>query len=177
MEDHSHNNRRVIQVFIASPSDLKEERRRFRKIIEEVNLSKAYGSGIQLEPHGWEDTLPGIGRPQDFINKYIDKCGLMIMLLRKWWGTPTGKYSSGFEEEYERGKCLHGKHSKPDIMLYFRDPPDDMMKDPGKQLQQVLEFKEKIKSERKFLYKSYEDENEWERLFRNHLSLWLDGFK
>ncbi|MCK5343399.1 MAG: DUF4062 domain-containing protein [Candidatus Heimdallarchaeota archaeon] len=109
MEDQSHDNRRVIRVFIASPGDLKEERRRFRKIIDEVNRSKAYGSGIQLEPLGWEDTSPGVGRPQGLINKDIHKCDLMIMLLWKWWGTPTGEYLSGFEEEYELAKHLHVK--------------------------------------------------------------------
>ena len=177
MEDQSYDNRRVIRVFIASPGDLKEERRRFHEIIDEVNRSKAHGSGIQLQPLGWEDTLPGVGRPQGLINKDIDKCDLMIMLLWKRWGTPTGEYSSGFEEEYELAKHRHEKYSKPDIMLYFRKIPDDVRSDPGKQLQQVIDFKEKIGYERKFLYKSYKDENEWERLFREHLSLWLDGFK
>lgn len=177
MDNQLHDNRRVIRVFMASPGDLKEERRLFREIIDEVNRSKAHGNGIQLEPIGWEDTLPRVGRPQDLINKDIDKCDLMIMLLWKRWGTPTGEYSSGFEEEYELAKYLHDKQSKPDIMLYFRKIPDDVRSDPGKQLQKVLEFKEKIESERKFLYKSYEDENEWERLFREHLSRWLDRFK
>ncbi len=62
-------------------------------------------------------------------------------------------------------------------MLYFRDPPDNMMEDQGPQLQQVIKFKEKVESERKFHCRPYKDENEWENLFREHLSLWLDGFK
>jgi len=176
MQDQSHDNRKVIRVFISSAGDLKEERHRFREIIDEVNRSKAYGSGIQLETLGWENTVPGIGRPQGLINQSIEKCDLMIMLLWKYWGKETGEYSSEFEEEYELAKRLHEKNKKPDIMLYFRNPPDNMMNDIGPQLQQVLEFKKKIESERKFLYKPYEDENEWEKSFREHLSRWLDGF-
>ena len=54
--------RKVIIVFIGSPGDLNEERILFRKIVDEVNRIKANSVGIQLEPVGWEDTLPGRGR-------------------------------------------------------------------------------------------------------------------
>lgn len=174
MRGQSDDFRKVLRVFIASPGDLGEERRLFRDIVDEVNRSKANGMRMQLEPLGWEDTLPGSGRPQELINEDIKKCDLMIMLLWKRWGTPTGEYSSGFEEEYEMAKRLLEKEDKPEIMLYFRKVPDDMLADPGPQLRQVLNFKEKIESERKFLYKPYEDENQWEKIFREHLSHWLD---
>ncbi len=174
MRGQSDDFRKVLRVFIASPGDLGEERRLFRDIVDEVNRSKANGMGTQLEPLGWEDTLPGYGRPQELINEDVKKCDLMIMLLWKRWGTPTGEYSSGFEEEYELAKRLLEEEGKPEIMLYFRKIPDNMLADPGEQLQQVLKFKEKIESERKFLYKSYEDENRWESIFREHLSKWLD---
>ena len=174
MQVQSDDFRKVLRVFIASPSDLGEERRLFRGIVDEVNRSKANGMGTQLEPLGWEDTLPGSGRPQELINEDVKRCDLMIMLLWKRWGTPTGEYSSGFEEEYELAKRLLEEEGKPEIILCFRKIPDDMLADPGEQLRQVLEFKEKIESERKFLYKSYEDENKWEKRFREHLSKWLD---
>ena len=175
MQGLPNDTRKVIRVFIASPGDLGAERRLFREIISEVNRLKAHGMGIQLEPLGWEDTLPGVGRPQELINKDIKKCDLMIMLLWKRWGTPTGEYSSGFEEEYELAKRLLGGCGKPgDIMLYFRKIPDDMLADPGPQPRQVQKFKEKIESEREFLYYPYEDENQWEKIFREHLSKWLD---
>jgi tetratricopeptide (TPR) repeat protein len=174
MQGQSDDFRKVLRVFIASPGDLGEERRLFRDIVDEVNRSKANGMGMQLEPLGWEDTLPGSGRPQELINEDVKKCDLMIMLLWKRWGTPTGEYSSGFEEEYELAKRLLDEEGAPEIMLYFRKIPDDMLADPGEQLKQVQKFKEKIESERKFLYKSYEDENRWEKIFREHLSKWLD---
>ena len=174
MQGKSDDFRKVIRVFIASPGDLGDERHLFRDIVDGVNQSKANEMAIQLEPLGWEDTLPGSGRPQELINEDVKKCDLMIMLLWKQWGMPTGEYSSGFEEEYELAKRLLEEEGEPEVMLYFRKIPDDMLADPGEQLRQVLEFKEKIESERKFLYKSYEDENQWEKIFREHLSKWLD---
>jgi tetratricopeptide (TPR) repeat protein len=166
--------RKVIRVFIASPGDLEAERHCFREIIDEVNRTKANSAGVQLEARGWEDTLPGRGRPQKRINADIEECDLVVMLLWKRWGTPTGKYSSGFEEEYELAKQVHEKHDTPETWLYFRKVPDDMLADPGEQLKQVLGFREKIVDERPCMYKAYEDEDHWERLFRENLSLWLD---
>jgi len=159
MQGQADDFRKVLRVFIASPGDLGEERRLFRDIVDEVNRSKANGMGVQLEPLGWEDTLPEFGRPQELINKDVKRCDLMIMLLWKRWGTPTGEHSSWFEEEYELAKRLREGEDMPEIMLYFQKVSDDMLADTGEHLRQVLKFKEKIESERKFLYKSYEDEN------------------
>lgn len=59
---HSHLKR--IPIFLASPSDLSEERKLFQQIIEDVNKLIAKPKGILLEAVVWEDTLIGKGRPQ-----------------------------------------------------------------------------------------------------------------
>jgi tetratricopeptide (TPR) repeat protein len=159
-------------VFIASPSDLNAEREIFPKIIEKVNLIKAKSKGILLEAVGWEDTLLGKGRPQKKINEDVKHSDLIVMLLWKRWGSATGEYSSGFEEEYEIA-CANDKN----IWLYFRSISDDMMADPGPQLQKVLEFRDKVETEKKFLFRRYEDENAWEEQFIKDLCRWLDGLQ
>jgi hypothetical protein len=161
----------VTRVFVASPGDLSAERRTFPDVIERVNRIKAKSKGILLEAVGWEDTLPGKGRPQEKINKDVKNSHLIVMLLWKRWGSRTGKYSSGFEEEYEVA-CANDK----EIWLYFRDIPGDMMVDPGEQLQKVLEFRNKVETEKKFLFRRYEDENAWKEQFTDDLCLWLDDF-
>jgi hypothetical protein len=160
---------KVTRVFIASPRDLDAERGVFPDVVERVNRIKARARGILLEAVGWEDTLPGKGRPQGKINEDVRNSDLIVMLLWKRWGSRTGKYSSGFEEEYEVA-CAGDK----DIWLYFRDVPDDMLADPGKQLRKVLRFRRKIEAENKLLFKGYKDESEWERDFTDDLCLWLD---
>jgi len=166
--------RKVIRVFLASPGDLQEERQRFPEIITEVNRIKANARGIQLEAVGWEDALPGVGRPQELINRDLEKCDLTVMLLWKRWGSPTGKYTSGFEEEYELARSLNETRGRPVMWLYFRDPPDDMLTDPGEQLKKVLDFRDRIEKERKFFYRPYESVDKWARSLREHLCRWLD---
>ena len=167
-----HSYLKRIPIFLASPSDLSEERRLFYQIIEEANNLIAKPKGMLLESIVWEDTLIGKGRPQSKINEDLKKCDLVIMLLWKKWGSQTGKYSSGFEEEYE----FSDANSK-DIWLYFRDVPEDMIKDPGKQLEKVIEFKNKIVNDKKYFYSTYNDENKWKNIFFNHLGKWLNQMR
>jgi len=137
-----------VPVFIASPGDLTAEREIFPKVIEKVNRMKAKSKGILLEAVGWEDTLPGKGRPQEKINGDVKNSHLIVMLLWKRWGSATGEYSSGFEEEYEVARA-----NDKEIWLYFREIPDDMLADPGEQLRKVLEFRNRVETERKFLFR------------------------
>ena len=168
MDNNSEYLRR-IRVFIASPDDVPNERETFRKIIERVNRVKALSNGIYLEAVGWEDTLPGKGRPQEKINKDIIKCDIIIMLLWKRWGTPTGKYSSGFEEEFEISK----KHGK-DIWFYFREISDSKSDNNDNHIEKVSKFKNKLESDKEYVFKLYKDENDWTELFFENLCKWLD---
>ncbi len=167
---------KLLRVFIASPGDLIDERFKFRQAIEEVNRIKAKPMGVHLEPLGWEDTLPGKGRPQSIINKEIEACDLFVLLLWKRWGTASGVYSSGTEEEFELARNLNEKSGgHPEMWLYFKKVADEMLADPGEQLKRVLAFRKKIEVERSFLYRIFNTSETWEREFRLHLSLWLDN--
>lgn len=165
---------KVIWIFMGSPRDLAQEHTRFPGIVADVNKIKANSMGIELKPLDWGDTPPGKGRPQDLINEYVKKSDIMVLLLWKRWGTSTGDYSSGFEEEYELAKSMNEKtKGKPEIWLYFRDVHKDMLADPGDELRQVRDFRTKIERERKFLYHAYKDEVDWEKSFSRHLYQWL----
>lgn len=163
---------KLVKVFLGSPSDLIQERERFRSIVEEVN-KWANLMGIRFVPVSGEDVLHDIGHPQELINEGIIKeCEIFVLLLWKWWGTPTQKYTSGFEEEYEVAKSLKKKNRKVKIWLYLRDIASDMLADPGKQLRKVLAFRKKI--EKECLYVPYKDEDQWEQLLQQDLRDWLN---
>ncbi len=109
--------RTVIKVFLASPGDLADERRRAKDVADEVNRTVGRTWGIAIELLGWEDTLPGAGRPQELINRDVDSCDLFIGILWRRWGQPTGEYSSGFEEEFERARARRQTTVKPGTVV------------------------------------------------------------
>jgi len=48
----------VYSVFIASPSDLGEEREILRDVVTEINAIFARETDWRIELLGWEDTMP-----------------------------------------------------------------------------------------------------------------------
>ncbi|MCX6179635.1 MAG: DUF4062 domain-containing protein [Chlorobiales bacterium] len=82
--------KRKISVFIASPSDLANERRFFKNAIRQLNAGFGDGANIEFEPLGWEDTLASTGRrSQGVINEEIDKCDVFILAMYRRWGQDT----------------------------------------------------------------------------------------
>lgn len=164
----------IISVFIGSPSGLDEERRATFRIVEEINQANSQHWGCQLKLVGWEETLPGHGRPQELINRELDRCDYFIGVLFDHWGSPTGQeksqYSSGFHEEFERAKSRVESGKMIDMTVYFRDIPDERLRDPGKSLQKVLLFKRDCFANRDALYKEYINLPEFENKVRAKLT-------
>ncbi|MBO0936398.1 DUF4062 domain-containing protein [Fibrella sp. HMF5335] len=174
MEDrHQFRQRAVLSIFIASPGDLQEERRQTRQVVDRLNRHLARNLGVTIELIGWEDTLPGTGRPQEIINKDLVGCDLLIGLLWKRWGTQSGKYSSGFEEEFELALDLKAKGQMKDIWLFFKNMPIETLADPGEQARQVLEFRKQVETKREVLYQTFENEMTWERQLTDALTDYL----
>jgi HEAT repeat protein len=148
--------RRILTAFIGSPSDLGPERSAARSLIDEINRV-IRDLGWQIDLLGWEDTLPGASRPQELINDDIRRCDLFIGLLWHRWGSPTGRYSSGFEEEYELARELASEAEQIEIWLFLKDIDPDRLADPGEQLDQVLAFRRRVEEQRDVLYKPFSD--------------------
>lgn len=167
---HAHTTLIIRRIFLASPGDVKKERELFVSVVERVNKVKAKPLGILLEPCGWEDLGPGSGRPQELINEeQLLKSDLVVMLLWARWGSPTGEYSSGFEEEYN----LADTNEIP-IWFYFREISEQMLADPGPQLQKVLDFRDRIEGEKRYCFDRYSDEGSWAEAVFEDLCKWLD---
>jgi Domain of unknown function (DUF4062) len=77
------------RVFIASPSGLEEERKRFRETLERFNDIYAEPVGVIFYPVGWEQTVSGVGRPQALINEDLKECDYAVFILHDRWGSPT----------------------------------------------------------------------------------------
>jgi len=165
--------RNVLKVFLASPGDLIDERRIARDVVMRLNRSLGKEIGLHVELLGWEDTLPGAGRPQDIINQDVEICDLFIGLLWKHWGQPTGKFSSGFKEELTIAEKRYSDAKAPDIWLFFKNIDKDFLEDPGKQLKLVLNFRQKQIAEKKYLFKTFDNPKDWKDSFQEMLTIYL----
>ena len=113
-----------------------------------LNTGMGKHLGLRLEPYGWEQQGPGQGRAQDIMNKELDASELFIGVLWRRWGTATGDYTSGFEEEYERAKARLAAHgSEPEIWLYFKAVDEASKGDAGPELKKVLDFRDLVGKE------------------------------
>jgi Domain of unknown function (DUF4062) len=98
------------RVFIATPGGLGDERRSFRKTLEDYTASDAEPRGITFHPVGWEETLGGAGRPQELINKDLEQCDYAVFVWHDRWGSRTGKRKMvGTEEEWKLAVDLYQK--------------------------------------------------------------------
>lgn len=171
------NVRKIIKVFIASPGDLVNERQIARDVAEEYNTNNSELTGYQIEMVGWEETIGGIGRPQEIINKDLARCELFVGMLWKRWGTPPdvdGEYSSGFEEEYSISFERYAKEKKPNMLMLFKNVDNSLLQDPGEGLKKVLEFKDSLIKEKKVLYEVFDDEREYEKKLRRWLTSYVN---
>lgn len=167
------------KVFIASPSGLQEERRAFEKEIVQYNRIEAFDRGVSFHAVGWEDTMPGVGRPQSLINDELKQCDYFVLILHDRWGSNPGENkknaTSGTEEEYLLALDYFKDDEFPmsQIVCLFKSVPPNQLADPGPQLEKVLEFKKKIEKDKTLYYSSFSSIDEFGLLIRKNLAKWL----
>lgn len=162
------DHRKVLTVFIGSPSDVMKERTMLHAIVEELN-NVVREIGWQIDLRGWEDVMPGIGRAQEKINQDVKECNLFIGLLHARWGTPTGKYSSGFEEEFTIACDLNKEKGQPEVWLFFKKVSAAQAATPNEELQKVLTFRQKLIDDKALFFTDVKNSKQWEKKMRENL--------
>jgi|GEM_PF-5849246 len=164
------NDVRVFRVFLASPSDLADERRVARDVVEALNTVCSKEIDLRIELLGWEDTLPGAGRPQALINADLDKADLFLGCLWQKMGSPSGAHGkTGFEEEFERALTRNQNSGTPEMWLFIKEVDATRTSDPGEQLKRVLEFRKNQQEGKQLLFKEFKDVQSWRELLRDLL--------
>jgi len=65
-----------LRIFVASPSDVDEERKALATVVEELNRTIGREKDVMLDLIQWEtDVVPDMGPPQEVINRQIEKIG------------------------------------------------------------------------------------------------------
>jgi hypothetical protein len=136
-------NATVLQVLIASPSDVSSRRNDIEEKIFEWNKLYAEDMGVVLLPRRWEDVAPAYSSedPQQIINKdIVEKCDILVGVFWTKLGTPTARHASGTLEEINI--CIE---SGKEILLYFLNDnlPLSMFNtlEAQEEYQKLLEYK------------------------------------
>jgi hypothetical protein len=146
---------RTIRIFLASPSDVEQERDALSALIQEVNDVLAFlvpDRALRLELVRYEThAFPDVGlagSAQDVINRQIPiDYDIFVGVMWKRAGTPTATSPSGTIEEFRRVLAHRQDTGRPYIMFYFCDEhvpfPHGQELD---QLQTVVKFREELAS-------------------------------
>ena len=157
---------KVIKAMIASPSDVAQERRIVRRVIEEWNAVHSEDRHVVLMPVGWEThSSPEMGaHPQTIINKQVlADCDLLIAVFWARLGSPTESAASGTVEEIEE----HLSTGKP-ALIYFSNVPVRMDSVDEEQYAALRAFKESIRQ--RGLFAEYEKMSDFHDKVSRHLA-------
>ena len=157
---------KVYKILIASPSDVKNERRAIAEVIYAWNAANATATGLILEPVSWEThSTPEMGgRPQAIINRQIvQDCDILVGIFWTRLGTQTGEAESGTVEEIEE----FIKAGKP-VFLYFSSVPVALESVDQDQYKRLLAFREEMESQG--LVSRVESVEELREKFQGHLT-------
>jgi replicative DNA helicase len=131
----------IYKVFIASPSDVKDEVKVLTETIYRWNSINSEKYSVFLNPSNWRtDSYPEMGdEPQKLINKQIvDIADILIGVFWNRIGTPTSDAPSGTVEEIEK----FISEGKP-TLLYFSSRSVDPYSIDQIQFNKVKEIKQK----------------------------------
>ena len=136
-----------VTVFLASPSDLAEERKAVAAAVAELNNFLRTTINVCLDLTGWEThAFPSVGvDAQDVINQQIaDDYDIFLGLMWSRFGTPTGRAGSGTEEEFDRAYSKYKATSgRSKVMLYFSSKPISIDNIETDQIEKIKKFKKK----------------------------------
>lgn len=167
-----------LTVFVASPSDVGDERDALEEVIRELNQTLPTTLGIRLELVRWEThTLPELGSdPQAVVNKQIeDNYDIFIGILWARFGTPTPQADSGTLEEFERAYQRYQQNSDNiRIMLYFKEADVPYAQIDPDQFASVRKFRERVSKEG--IYQTFKTLDDLKRLLRIHLTRQAHGW-
>jgi O-acetyl-ADP-ribose deacetylase (regulator of RNase III) len=160
----SSSNVEIRKIFLASSSELKEDRREFEIFINRRN-NNWVEKGIFLRVVAWEDFFDAMSRTrlQDEYDREIRNCDLFVMLF---W-TKVGPYTN---EEFETAFGQFKETKKPFVFTYFKTAPISLDEEGRRNdIDSLFKFQEKLRSLGHFQtkYRNIED-------LKLHLSQQLD---
>ena len=164
----------TLEVFIASTNDLAEARKAVEEVLRDWNSRNGKERQIMLKPIRWEeDVTPELG-PGSFQavinNRLLDPADVLVGIVGRRLGSPTGKSIAGTVEEIER----FAEAKKP-VLLYFSDEPFNLSEIDTQELDRVREFRKSM--QQRGLYRTFKNIEDFKGQLRNHMETLLQDFR
>ena len=169
-----------IRIFVASPGDVADERKRLDAVVAHLRTHVAAPHGLDLELVRWETHVrPGVAADaQAVVNPQIGAYDLFIGILWNRFGTPTGRAESGTREEFDQAYARWQRDpGSLEIWMYFSEQPAAFatlaeLEQKGK----VLAFRQELQTKKGALTWSYRDPADFETQVRGHLEYFIARF-
>jgi len=166
-----------LKIFLASPSDVVNERRYVEEVIQEINDTVASSKKVVLKLVHSGKTYPGYGQDgQAVLNAQIanmEEYALFVGIMWNRIGSPTPRAESGTVEEFERAITAFERKRQPQIWFYFRQSAAQLnTEEELEQRRQVLEFKKKVQCNA--LTCEYKNPSGFRERFRKDIMLWIN---
>ena len=156
----------IIKIFLASSSELKDDREQFEIFINRKNKEYIKQS-VFLELVIWEDFLDAMSatRLQDEYNKAITDCDVFVSLFK----TKVGRYT---EEEFTQAFKTFQNNKRPLIYTYFQDSQINVNQVNLEDLMSLKNFKDKL-SQLGHYYIIYKNIDDLKHRFSEQLNKFL----
>ena len=164
----------VLEVFVASTNDLKEERLASEEVLRIWNQSNSSSRQIMLKPLRWEeDATPelGPGGFQEVINsKLLSNADILIGIIGKRLGSPTKTAIAGTVEEINQFY-----RAKKPVLLFFSSRQYNLDDIDPVELQKVKEFQRQMQD--LGLYLTFTSIDDFKVKLRNSLDALLKDYR
>jgi tetratricopeptide (TPR) repeat protein len=147
-------------ILVVAAGDLAQERKLLPGIARRFNAA----ADEKISFSHWTTDPPPTRRSD------IAACDLVVFLLWKRWGPPSGKYSSEFKRVF-----AEAENAGLPCLFYFRTVPDVSMVAPGRDISRIIGFRDEIEKRSDVGCFWYDDPDRWKNTILDHLDQWADG--
>jgi hypothetical protein len=169
---------KIIKCFVASPSDVQEERNACDEVVESINRSLGDSLNIRLETVRWEkDAHAAVGTDgQAVINEQLhpEDAAFFIGIFWTRFGAPTPRAESGTQEEFELAYKRWQETKNNRIQFYFKEDNPSYNALDGDQFVKLKAFREKV-SVCGCFYKTFKSKEEFAKILSEALQKEIIG--
>lgn len=170
---------KVFKLFLASPGDTSDQRVAAKEVIEEINTVFGRKEEFTIQLLNWEDSVySSVGQDgQDVINRQIgEDYDIFVGIMWKKFGSPTKRFGSGTEEEFNIAYERLKNHGNLQLMFFFNSTSIPQDSDFN-QFRKVQDFRKSLE-DFGVLYKTFTTNEDFIKLFRSNLmGFILDNLK